>query len=161
MTTRDQLLRRIEAERERWRAVVAEVGEGRLEQSGPMGEWTFTDLASHLTGWRERTIARIEAGPGAEPVMPWPADPAEDDAIDAINAWIHEQNRDRPPADILADADRSFERLARALAALPDDDFLTPGRFPWAEGKPLVDADFFAHFHEEHEPSLRAWLAAR
>jgi hypothetical protein len=27
--------------------------------------------------------------------------------------------------------------------------------------KALVDADFFGHLHEEHEPSLREWLQAR
>src|SRR5690349_5003052 len=115
------VLARIEAARAEWQGLVAEVGEGRMEQPGPMGEWTFKDLAAHLTGWRERTIARLEAaGQGEEAPPPqWPRHLNDDDAI---NTWIYEQNRDRPLKDVLADADRSFERLAAAIAALPDED---------------------------------------
>jgi hypothetical protein len=156
-TTKDELLARIGAEHEGWRALVTEVGEGRMEQPGPMGEWTFKDMAAHLSGWRERTIRRLEAGPGVEPPMPWPANLDDDDEI---NDWIHEQNRARPLGDVLTDADASYDRLAAAIAALPEADVTTPGRFAWAEGIALADADFFGHLHEEHEPSLRAWLAS-
>lgn len=36
-----------------------------------------------------------------------------------------------------------------------------PARFPWlgAEDFPLTGAALFGHFHEEHEPDMRAWLA--
>jgi hypothetical protein len=30
---------------------------------------------------------------------------------------------------------------------------------PWLGGQPLSAGEFFAHFHEEHEPDMRAWLA--
>ena len=60
---------------------------------------------------------------------------------------------------MLSDADASHDRLAAAIVALPDADVTTPGRFVWMEGRSLADADFFGHLHEEHEPSLRAWLA--
>jgi hypothetical protein len=29
---------------------------------------------------------------------------------------------------------------------------------PGLEGQALADADFFGHVHDEHEPSIRAWL---
>jgi hypothetical protein len=158
MRTRDDLLRYISDERAGWRALAGEVGEDRMEEPGPMGEWTFKDLAAHLTGWRERTIARLEAGPRSEPATPWPGHLTGDDEI---NAWIHARNRNRPLPEVLADADRSYERLAAAIAALPDDDLTTPGRFAWMGSEPLVDGDFFGHLHEEHEPDVRAWLVAR
>jgi hypothetical protein len=125
-----------------------------------MGAWTFKDLAAHLTGWRERTIRRIEAaGRGEpEPSPPWPAELTDDDRI---NDWIHRQHRDRPLRDVLADADRSYERLAAAVAALPEEAVTTPGYFPWMEGKALADGDLFAHLHEEHEPDVEEWLARR
>lgn len=154
----ERLVAQIENEREQWNRLVAEVGTDRMEEPGPMGEWTFKDLASHLTGWRERTIARLEASPGQEPQLPWPAELTEDDEI---NQWIYERDRDRPLDDILLEADNSFERLTSAIRALPEEDLLTPGRFPWAGDEPLADADFFGHLHEEHEPDIRRWLAER
>ena len=154
--TKDDLLAHIQAEHANWRALVAEVGEERMEQPGPMGDWTFKDLVAHLTGWRERTIRRLEAGPGREPTTAWPGHLTEDDEI---NDWIYEQNRDRPLRDVLAEADTSYQRLAAAVAALPEEDLTTPGRFAWMEGKPLADGDFFGHLREEHEPDIRAWLA--
>jgi hypothetical protein len=163
MKTRDDLLESIRAERASWHALLDEVGEVRMEQPGPMGDWTFKDLVGHLHGWRERTIARLEAGPGGEPATPWPAHLTDTDEIgtDEINDWIYEQHRDRPLRDVLADAERSFERLEAAVKALSDEDLTTPGRFSWLDGKALVDIDLFAHLHEEHEPQIRTWLAAQ
>lgn len=156
MRGRDELLARIEAERAAWRDLVNEVGRDRMEQPGPMGAWTFKDLAAHLTGWRERTIGRLEAGPGNEPPPPWPAQLQSDDEI---NVWIHERQQDRPLQAVLADADSSYTRLAAAIAALPEADVTTPGRFSWLEGQSVTDRDFFGHFHDEHEADVRAWLA--
>ena len=154
--TKDDLVAHIRAEHDGWRALVAEVGEERLEQPGPMGDWTFKDLAAHLTGWRERTIRRLEAGPGQEPPTAWPSNLTDDDEI---NQWIYEQNRDRPLREVLAEADASHQRLAAAVEALPEEDLTTPGRFTWMEGKSLAGGDLFGHLHEEHEPDIRAWLA--
>lgn len=160
MKTRDNLLEQIRAERAAWDALLAEVGEDRMEEPGPMGDWTFKDLAAHLLGWRERTIARIAAGPGGSAPPPWPASL---DTDDEINAWIHEQHRDRPLRDVLADTDRSYERLAALIETMPEEDLMTPGRFGFEgmEDTALVDADFFGHLHEEHEPSIREWLRTR
>ena len=158
MTTQAELLEQIRAEHELWNDLVAEVGAERMEQPGPMGDWTFKDMAAHLTGWRERTIDRLEAGPGADPPTPWPAHLTGDDEI---NDWIYAQNRDRPLSDVLADADRSYARLAAAVQALPEEDVTTPGSFNWLEGATLTDVELFGHLHEEHEPDVRAWLASQ
>jgi hypothetical protein len=158
MTTRDELVQQIHDERASWNALLAEIGENRMDEPGPMGDWTFKDLAAHLLGWRERTLALIEAGPGGKPPAPWPATMESDDEI---NAWIHTQHRDRPLPDVLADVDQSYVRLATLVGTMPDDDLMTPGRFEWIEGKALVDGDFFGHLHEEHEPSIREWIQTR
>lgn len=160
MTTKPELIAAVRADRQFWRDLVAEVGPDRLNQPGPMGEWTFGDMAGHLVGWRDRTIARLEAAARGEPdpPPPWPAELAQmDDDDDSINAWIHERHAGRSSEELVADYDASYERLARALESLPDDVLSDPEAFPWAGG-PLVDVDFTGHLHEEHLPSVRAWL---
>ena len=156
---RDRLVAHIRAERALWADLVNEIGEDRMTEPGAMGEWTFKDLASHLLAWRDRTIGRLEAvAEGrAIPPDPWPAE-LGDEEDDPINAWIHERTRDRPLRDVLDDVDRSYERYANAVAALPEESVTRPGAFPWLGGEALVDVELFGHLHDEHEPSLRAWL---
>src|SRR5919204_4905427 len=91
---REQLINDIHSEQRFWRDLIAEVGRDRMDQPGPMGEWTFKDLASHLAAWRGRTLARLEAlAEGrAEPPTPWPA---ELKGHDTIKAWIRERDRRR------------------------------------------------------------------
>lgn len=157
MTTREDAISRIHDERADWQALLNEVGEDHMEQPGPMGNWTFKDLAGHLLGWRNRTLDLIEAGLDGSPPPPWPSNLTTDDEI---NQWIYDQHRDRPIADILADLDRSYDRLVRAIEAMPEDDLVTPGRFQWMEGAALIDLDYDGHLRSEHEPAIRAWLAS-
>ena len=157
---KDDLLAHIEAEHASWRALIAEVGEERMEQPGPMGDWTFKDLVAHLTGWRERTIRRLEAGPGREPPTAWPDHLTEDDEI---NAWIYEQNKDRLLTEILEESREGYARLAAVVSMVPEEDLNDSARFPAEEGSTLgldlVSGAFFGHLHEEHEPAIRAWMA--
>jgi hypothetical protein len=129
-----------------------------MEQPGAMGEWTFKDVAAHLTGWRRRTVMRLEAAARGEPEPPnpWPAElgDAEDDSI---NAWLHDQTKDRPLAEVLADADAVYDNFIAAIEALPIDLVTDPNRFHWMEGESLADGDFSGHL-DEHEPDVRAWL---
>jgi hypothetical protein len=157
--SRDRLIAHIRAERAWWANLVDEIGEERMTEPGPMGEWTFKDLAAHLLGWRDRTIARLEAAAAGReaPPPPWPRELDDDDSI---NGWIHERNAGRPVRDVLDDTDRSYERLATAIAALPEDLITRPDAFPWLEGEALADRKLFGHVHDEHEPGIRAWLEA-
>jgi len=162
--SRSAIVARIEAERDHWRDLLAQVGEDRMTEPGPMGEWSFKDLAAHLLGWRNRTIGRLEAAAtGApEPPAPWPPELDEvDDDDDAINAWIQEQSRDRSVRDVLDAVEKSYARMGAAVAVLPEEMVTLPDAFPWLEGTSLRDTDLFGHLHEEHEPAIRAWLARR
>jgi len=148
---------RILADRTIWRALVDDVGPDRMELPGPMGDWTFKDLASHLGGWRIRRVVQLEAFARGEPepADPWPPE-LEDD--DSINAWIQAKDRNRSATDVVSDYDSSFERLAGALDTLPDDVVDDPDLLPWTEGAALLDADFGGHMRE-HVSDAREWLA--
>jgi hypothetical protein len=164
-TSKAGWLERIDREHAAWESLLAEVGDEQLERPGAAGDWTFKDVVAHLNGWRRRTVARLEAAAkGEEPSPPpWPADLDDntDEGVEAINRWIYERNRDRPAADVLAESREQFRRMRAAVAATPEDELMTPGRFPWLGGAPLsaVLDGSFGHLHEEHEPDIRAWLA--
>ena len=155
---RDALIRNVEGVRDRWRRLVDDVGPNRLDEPGAMGDWTFKDVAAHLTAWRRRTVSRLEAaGSGApEPPPPWPAELGSDED-DPINAWIHDQTKDRPAAELLVAADAIYDDFVAAIRALPIDAVTDAQRFPWLGGAALADADFGGHL-DEHEPDVRRWL---
>lgn len=155
--TKADVLARIDEERQLWQALVAEVGPERMEQPGPMGEWTFKDLAAHLLGWRLGTIARLEAAAKRlpPPVNLWPAELQDDDDI---NDWIYRQHHHRSASDVLRDVEQSYQDLRNAIESLSDEMVFDPLLFPRFEGRALADVEFFEHLHEEHEPSVRDWL---
>jgi hypothetical protein len=157
---RADLIDRIETDRVLWRELTEEVHRDRMNEPGPMGEWTFKDLAAHLLGWRERTLDRLEAAAQGrdEPPARWPTDLDDDDPI---NDWIQAHNRDRSVEAVLDDVDRAYGRLAAVVEALPEEMLTDPDAFEWLGGESLVETDLFGHLHDEHLPSIRAWLATR
>jgi len=156
MRSKAEQLAVLRADQQFWRDLAAEVGPERYAEPGPMGEWSFGDLAGHLLAWRNRTIARLEAaGRGEpEPVAPWPRQMVDDDAI---NDWIRREDAGRSSEELVGAYERSYDRLAAAIDALPEQQLTDPDAFEWL-GEPLVEVDFTGHLHEEHVPAVRAWL---
>jgi len=156
MRTRAEQTAAIRADQQAWRDLAAAVGPDRYTEPGPMGEWSFGDMAGHLLGWRDRARQRLEATARGEPdpAPPWPAELDDDDAV---NDWIHAQHAGRAADQLVAEYDASYDRLIETLDSLPDDRLSDPDAFPWL-GEPLVDVDFTDHLQDEHLPGVRAWL---
>lgn len=157
MRTQAEQIAAIRADQSFWRALAAEVGPARYAEPGPMGDWSFADMAGHLAGWRERTISRVHAFARGEPepTPPWLVEPEGEDEVHKVNDWIREQHAGRAPAQLVADYDASYDRLIEALEAVPAD--LQTAVVPWT-GEPLVEVDFTGHLHDEHVGPVRAWL---
>jgi hypothetical protein len=159
--TKGQVQEAVKREQDNWETLLAEVGEARMLESGAMGDWTFKDLVAHITGWRARSLQRLEAAAQGqpEPAPPWPPRLATDDEI---NDWIREQNRERLLGEVVGESRESYARLAEIIQMLPDEALTDPAYFPWLEGEALGPAitsgSFFGHLHDEHEPELRQWL---
>jgi hypothetical protein len=156
-TSKTQLLAELNNENAYWLALLDDIGEANMTQPEVAGGWSIKDIVAHLTGWRRRTVRRVQAALNHEPdfTPPWPPELQEDDEI---NAWIYESNRDRPLADVLSDSREVFQQLVDVIDAFPDDEHQDSQRIKWLEGEPLSGKLFFSHFHEEHEPDMRAWL---
>ena len=156
------LLATIREERENVERLVTAAGD-RIEEPGVTGDWTLKDIIGHLSGWRWRTVGRMEAAAsGTESYTTlWPRELEENDDYQPVNDWLYERNRDLSAAEVLRESRETFDRLEVATAALPDDVLFTPGRFSWMEGKALgpgLIGGIVSHFHDEHEADLRRWL---
>ena len=156
------VLEKIEAEKAQWEALLAEVGEQRMDQPGVAGAWTFKDVVAHLSAWRQRSLDRLEASSRSEssPAPPWPI---ALETVDEINEWIYEANRDRSLNDVLTESRELFDRMGAIVQAFPEEDLSEPARFEWMDGQAIgpaiLDGSYFDHLHEKHEPAIREWLA--
>lgn len=166
--TKGEILEAIDQERQNWEDLLAEVGESRMLESGPMGEWSFKDLVAHLNGWQKWSLQRLEAAANGQPAPEpdWPYDENDDEQVDQINDWIQDQNAEKLLGEVIDESRESFARLAEIVQRLPDEALNDPQRFPWLEGNALgpnlVSRDvFFGHYHDEHEAAVQGWLRAR
>jgi hypothetical protein len=159
MRTRAEQIAAIGADQQFWRDLAAEVGPDRYSEPGPMGEWTFGDMAGHLLGWRNRTLRRLDAFARGEsdPPNPWPAELDGDESDDPVNAWIHDHHADRSAAQLVDDYTNSYDRLVAIIETIPQAKLMDSRAIPFIDG-PLVDVEFTGHLHDEHVPSVRAWL---
>jgi hypothetical protein len=165
---RTDVLAEIDRQRAWWEGLLAEVGEERMEQPGATDDWTFKDVVAHLSGWQRRTLDRLQVARRDEPVVPppWPAEfdaiADEDEQVQRINDWLYAHNRDRSLSDVLAESRGQWDELREVVGALPEAVLNDTKRFPGLEGESLaqsiVSGSLFGHFHEEHEPTIRAWL---
>ena len=129
-----------------------------MTQPEVAGGWSIKDIVAHLTGWRRRSVRRFQAFLKHEPSFspPWPKELQEDDEI---NAWIYESNRDRPLAEVLSESREVFQQLVETLDAISRAELRDLRRILGLEEEQVSGSLFFAHFHQEHEPDMRAWLA--
>ena len=91
------------------------------------------------------------------PPPPWPAHLQTDDEI---NAWIYAANHDRSVREVLDESHQVFQLLLAAIEGLPDDVRIDPAHYlVWLDDQRFPAGEFFDHFHDDHEPDVRAWLA--
>lgn len=155
--SKTQLLTQLRTEQAGWEALLAEIGPAHMTQPEVAGGWSIKDIVAHLTGWRRRTVRRFQALLHHDPDFspPWPPELQEDDEI---NAWIYEANRDRPLAEVLSDERDAFQQLVATLEAISREELQELRRLLGLEEEQVSGNLFFAHFHQEHEPDMRAWL---
>ena len=152
-----ELLRELQEEYQHWQALLDQIGPARMDQPGVAGAWSIKDIVAHLTGWRRRTVGRLQALQRGqpEPAPPWPPHLQTDDDI---NAWIYQSRQSYSVSEVLDESHQVFQQLLAVIESLPEDVLAEVHRLPWMEGQPFNAAEFFAHFHEEHESDMRAWL---
>lgn len=148
-----------------WEGFLDQTDPERMDQPGVNGDWSMKDIVAHLTGWNRSLAARLQAAQRGEPQPP-PPWPAHLQAEDDINAWIYEANRERSVSEVLDESRQVFRQLVAAVENLPDDVKIeviqSPDRefyLAWVDGKRFPVGEFFDHFHDDHEPDVRAWLA--
>lgn len=133
-----------------------------MDRPGVNGDWSMEDNVAHLTGWNRWLVARLQAAQRNEPEPPPPWQ-AQLQTEDEINAWIYESNRERPVGEVLDETQQVFQQLLAVIEGVPDEvriERIEPAyHLVWVGGQRFPAGEFFDHFHDDHEPDIRAWLA--
>jgi hypothetical protein len=156
---KSELLDWLQEEYQKWEAFLNQIGPTRMDQPSVNGDWSMKDIVAHLTGWNRWLVARLRAAQGSEPEPP-PPWPAHLQTEDEINAWIYDSNRGRSVRDVLDETHQVYQQLLTVIEGLPDEVLIEQEwHLVWLGGQRFPAGEFFDHFHDDHEPDIRAWLA--
>jgi hypothetical protein len=163
---KSELLHWLREEYRQWEVLLEQIGPTGMDQPGVNGQWSVKDLVAHLTGWQPRLISRMQAAQRGEPEPP-PPWPSRLHTEDEINAWIYEINRGRSAREVLDESRHVSQQLLAVVEGLPDDVRIETIQTPsgreyhlvWLGDQRFPAGEFFDHFHDDHEPDVRAWLA--
>ncbi|MEW6402985.1 MAG: ClbS/DfsB family four-helix bundle protein [Chloroflexota bacterium] len=162
---KSKLLNWLREEYRQWEALLDQIGPQRMEQPGVNGDWSMKDMVAHTFFWQPWLTSRIQAaGHGEpEPAPPWPAHLQTDDEI---NAWIYESSRGLSLREVMDKSHQIFQEYLAVIEALPDDVHIEELRrgervfyLLWLGDQRFPAGELFDHFHDDHEPDVRVWLA--
>jgi hypothetical protein len=157
--TKSELLNWLQGEHRQWKAFLDQIGMERMDEPGVAEDWSIKDIVAHLTGWQRRLNGSVQAAQRGEPEPPppWPAHLQNEDEI---NAWIYDSNRGRSVREVLDESHQVLQQYIAIIEGLPDDvPIQSMWHLVWLGDQRFPAGEFFDHFHDDHEPDVRAWLA--
>lgn len=143
--------------------------EAQLTQIKDHVGWTAKDHLSHFVRWEKGIIAFLDKQPRWEGMgidhQTWLAHEAE-----TFNTILHEQDKDRPLAEVLANLRATHDQLVARVTALSEADLFKPYHFfqPFEEDDPTdqrpsvnwIVGNTYEHYNE-HLPWIEALIAAQ
>ena len=137
--------------------LLARMSVEEMNRPGAVGAWSVKDVLAHLAYW-QRYAADIlrAAADGSTP------DLVGDDATERFNASVVKQYYQRPLARVVAEWHAARDELIDLLDSVSDEDLTDPARFPWSQGRALLDhvaGSSYAH-EQEHIEQIRDWMGS-
>lgn len=124
-TSKQQILKDIEAERRRLEKNLAELAPSQMTLPGVVGEWTIKDVLAHLIAWERLFVGWYEEGLRGE----MPATPQNANDIHALNKEIYERNKNTSLDEVLNDFHGSYQQTLALIQSIPEQDIFA--HLPW------------------------------
>ena len=140
--------------RRAWLALLAEVGVDRMTEPGLAGAWSGKDIVAHVA-WFEREMVGLIRQRALAGSNLWQLRP------DERNAAIHQQNKDRDLAKVVAEEAQAYAQLVDAVETLSDQYLMDASRFrdmpaDWVPWEIIADNSY--RHYIQHTPGIRRWL---
>ncbi|HEY7295368.1 MAG TPA: ClbS/DfsB family four-helix bundle protein [Dehalococcoidia bacterium] len=156
------LVARINGSYARVNELIGGLSEGQLTVRAEPSGWSVKDHVAHLTAW-EQSLLGLLAGLPRWQVMGVSTATWDAHDVDAINAAIAAQGRDRSTATVLADFHATHQQMIAALERLTDADLLRPYAHFQPNEQPPELAPVAPWIHNNswaHLDEHRGWIAA-
>lgn len=148
------LLAAIRRDRAALDVLVARIDGAHMTEPVLEGGWSVKDVLAHIAAWEELCLTWLSIGVRAELT-------AGDEfgaQVDALNARLYGENRDRPLADIRDAYTTSHAAIVAATNGLDDSALASrPAWAPHAQLWQIIDANSAEHYRE-HIDQLTRWL---
>ena len=151
MSSRDELIQRLDAAYQDYRSAVEPLDEHQFEEKWLDGQWGAREITAHITGWLGQLGGGLERMSRREKPQPdgvdWTADG------DRWNATFASHAKGKKHKQILDELEHGMEAFKKSAMMLPEDRY--------GEGKTanrIFDGAGIVHF-KEHAEIVRAWRA--
>ena len=160
------LIRAMQSARAEWESVLAIVGEDRMTLPVLHGGWSVKDTIGHVAYYERWLQDWLEAAVRGQVTVASHRDLLD---VDARNAIIRGENKDRPLNEILDESRYVFDRLLQIVQLLPESDLMTPYAYDryvipfWDKSMALwecIAGDSYEHYRE-HTANIHRWLDAQ
>lgn len=101
------------------------------EAQGAPDRWAVKDIAAHISEWKDRDAARLEAAANGLT----PDEPAD---FNAANSEIFGLHRNKSWGEVMRLESHAFESLVSAVEALSEDSLFDARSFEWTKGQTLA-----------------------
>jgi len=148
MTTRDELIQRLDAAYQDYRSAVDGLGEPQFDKKWLDGQWGAREITAHLTGWLGQLSGGLERMSRGEKPQPEGVDWSDSDRW---NATFASHAKGKKHTQILDELEHGMESFKKAAMMVPEDRY--------GEGKTanrLFDGAGIVHF-AEHAAVIRLW----
>ena len=139
----------------RMELLLAQLSVAEINQPGAVGVWSVKDVLAHIAYWEQYTTGILAAvARGEAPTL------VADDETERRNASVIAQYYQRSLAAVISDWQQAREDLLEQLEYLSDQDLNDADRFPWNNGRTLLEriaGDSYDH-EQEHIDQIRAWM---
>ena len=126
-----------------------------MNQPGAVGVWSVKDVLVHIAFWERYAVRVLKAARcGETPELD------VEDSTESRNSSVVAQYYLTPIGAVLASWQEAREDLLEQIASLSNADLNDPHRFPWNEGRSLLDriaANSYGH-EQEHIEQIRSWM---
>lgn len=145
------------------------VGVDRMTQPIDGSGWSVKDIVAHIAAYERWLVAQLRASlTGVPPTTrdlygsDAPPDGADPFDIDRLNAAMRDRDAALSLDEVLRVAGQIYDDLLAVLANLPADAFERRAVLDWAPDDDLprvIERQVIDHYRQ-HEPAIRAWVAA-